>query len=65
MHTGHRPRGRAPAAILSLCLGMASACSDEPAPQRGQRVFLTVDVRSSFFFGVNFFAALIDDIQIR
>jgi hypothetical protein len=34
-------------------------------PHRGQRVFLTVDVRSSFFFGVNFFAALVDDIQIR
>jgi hypothetical protein len=32
---------------------------------RGQRVFLTVDVRSSFFFGVNFFAALVDDIQLR
>lgn len=34
-------------------------------PHRGQRVFLTVDVRSSFFFGVNFFAALVDDIQVR
>lgn len=34
-------------------------------PYRGQRVFLTVDVRSSFFIGVNFFAALIDDIQLR
>jgi hypothetical protein len=34
-------------------------------PHRGQRVFLTVDVRSSFFIGVNFFAALVDDIQIR
>jgi hypothetical protein len=35
------------------------------APYRGQRVFLTVDVRSSFFIGVNFFAALVDDIQLR
>jgi hypothetical protein len=34
-------------------------------PHRGQRVFLTVEVRSSFFIGVNFFAALVDDIQIR
>jgi hypothetical protein len=34
-------------------------------PHRGQRVFLTVDVRSSFFIGVNFFAALVDDIQPR
>jgi hypothetical protein len=34
-------------------------------PHRGQRVFLTVDVRSSFFIGVNFFAALVDDIQLR
>ena len=34
-------------------------------PHRGQRVFLTVDVRSSFFIGVNFFAALVDDIEIR
>jgi hypothetical protein len=34
-------------------------------PHRGQRVFLTVDVRSSFFIGVNFFAALVDDIQVR
>jgi len=34
-------------------------------PYRGQRVFLTIDVRSSFFIGVNFFAALIDDVQLR
>ena len=34
-------------------------------PYRGQRVFLTVDVRSSFFIGVNFYAALVDAIQIR
>jgi hypothetical protein len=34
-------------------------------PHRGQRVFLTVDVRSSFFIGVNFYAALVDAIQIR
>jgi hypothetical protein len=34
-------------------------------PHRGQRVYLTVDVRSSFFIGVNFYAALVDAIQIR
>lgn len=34
-------------------------------PHRGQRVFLTVDVRSSFFIGVNFYAALVDAIAIR
>jgi hypothetical protein len=34
-------------------------------PHRGQRVFLTVNVRSSFFIGVNFYAALVDAIQIR
>ncbi|HWN71356.1 MAG TPA: hypothetical protein VNM90_27145 [Haliangium sp.] len=34
-------------------------------PHRGQRVFLTVDVRSSGFIGVISFAALIDDIQLR
>lgn len=34
-------------------------------PHRGQRVFVTVDVRSSFFIGVNFYAALVDAIQIR
>lgn len=33
-------------------------------PLRGQRVFLTVDVRSSSFIGVNFYAALIDDIVV-
>jgi hypothetical protein len=32
---------------------------------RGQRLFLTVDVRSSGFFGASFFAALVDDIQLR
>jgi hypothetical protein len=34
-------------------------------PHRGQRVYVTVDVRSSFFIGVNFYAALVDAIQIR
>jgi hypothetical protein len=31
MHARTRTRGRVPAALLSLCLGLASACSDEPA----------------------------------
>jgi hypothetical protein len=31
---------------------------------QGQRVFLTVDVRSSFFFGVNFFAVVLDDFKL-
>lgn len=30
--TRNRTSGRAPAALLPLCLGLASACSDEPAP---------------------------------
>jgi hypothetical protein len=31
---------------------------------QGKRVFLTVDVRSSFFFGVNFFAVVLDDFRL-
>jgi hypothetical protein len=30
--TRNRTSGRAPAALLSLCLGLATACSDEPEP---------------------------------
>ena len=32
---------------------------------RGERVFLTAEVRSSFFIGVNFFALVLDDLRIQ
>jgi hypothetical protein len=34
-------------------------------PFRGERLFLVVEARSSFFIGVNFYAVIVDDIQIR
>ena len=32
---------------------------------RGERLFLTAEVRSSFFIGVNFFALVLDDLRIQ
>jgi hypothetical protein len=32
---------------------------------RGKRVFLTAEVRSAFFIGVNYYALLIDDVRVQ
>lgn len=34
-------------------------------PYRGKRVFLSGEVRSSFFFGVNYFALLLDEVKVQ
>ena len=39
--------------------------SVDVTPFRGERLFLTAEVRSSFFFGVNFFALVLDDLRIQ
>lgn len=53
-----------PTETYGKCVGPLRRTIDL-TPHRGQRVFLTVDVRASGFIGVNDFAALIDDIEIR
>jgi hypothetical protein len=39
--------------------------SIDVTPYQGQRVFVIVDVRSAFFFGVNFFAVVLDDLRLE